>query len=70
MKKLQIARAFRDEDYYLSLSDAERQGLPAHPSEVATVDPRDLRAIAGGATASCADTCTIICTPCRGAQCA
>ena len=72
MKKIVLARAFRDEDYYLSLSEAERASLPAHPSEFASVDPQDLRAAAGGVSASCVDSCrgTIICTPCNGRPCA
>jgi mersacidin/lichenicidin family type 2 lantibiotic len=71
MKKIQLARAFRDEDYYLSLTEEERAGLPAHPSEMAVVDPQDLRQIAGGVSASCADSCngTAVCTPCGRLYC-
>jgi len=69
MKKLHLARAFRDEDYYLSLSEAERASLPDHPSEAVALDPRDLRAAAGGITTS-VETCgTIACTPCKGHAC-
>jgi mersacidin/lichenicidin family type 2 lantibiotic len=72
MKKVHLARAFRDEDYYLSLSDEERASLPAHPSEMVEIDPRELRAAAGGATTSCDISCqgTAICTPCNGHPCA
>lgn len=68
MKKLHLARAFRDEDYYLSLSEAERASLPDHPSAAVALEPRDLRAAAGGITT--VETCgTIACTPCKGHPC-
>jgi mersacidin/lichenicidin family type 2 lantibiotic len=72
MKKVHLARAFRDEDYYLSLTEAERASLPEHPSEAVALDPQDLRAVAGGITASCDNSCrgTIICSPCNGHPCA
>lgn len=68
MKKLHLARAFRDEDYYLSLTEAERASLPGHPSEAVALDARDLRAAAGGIRT--VETCgTIACTPCNGHPC-
>ena len=68
MKKVHLARAFRDEDYYLSLPEAERSRL-GHPSAAVALDPRDLRAAAGGITTS-VETCgTIACTPCKGHAC-
>jgi mersacidin/lichenicidin family type 2 lantibiotic len=69
MKKIHLARAFRDEDYYLSLTEAERASLPAHPSEAVELDPRDLRVAAGGLTN---DTCrgTVVCSPCNTHPCA
>jgi mersacidin/lichenicidin family type 2 lantibiotic len=72
MKKIQIARAFRDEDYYLSLTEDERASLPTHPSELVSLDPQDLRAAAGGVSVSCDNSChgTAICTPCNGHPCA
>ncbi len=71
MKKIQLARAFRDEDYYLSLTEEERAGLPAHPSEMAVIDPQDLRQVAAAAfSAQCTNLgSTVACTPCPNRHC-
>jgi mersacidin/lichenicidin family type 2 lantibiotic len=45
-KKIDLARAWRDENYYLSLTEEERAGLGAHPAG-AISDPI-LRSISGG----------------------
>ncbi|HEX2222971.1 MAG TPA: mersacidin/lichenicidin family type 2 lantibiotic [Thermoanaerobaculia bacterium] len=47
-KFIDVARAWRDEDYYLSLTEEERAGLGAHPSGVARVSDDTLRSITGG----------------------
>ena len=45
-KKLDLARAWRDQDYYLSLTDEERASLDDHPAG-AIADPV-LRSVTGG----------------------
>ena len=72
MKKIDIARALRDEDYYLSLTDDERAGLGAHPSGAVELRGDDLRAVAGAISLHCTPTAvgsTINCTPCPGLNC-
>ncbi len=53
MKKPDIARAFRDEDYLLSLSEAERASLPLHPAAAIAVSEEDLRTVHGGDEDTC-----------------
>lgn len=53
MKKLDIARAWRDEDYYLSLSPEERSQIPDHPAGLVEVSDDDLRHVAGGTSEGC-----------------
>jgi len=48
MSKLDIIRAWRDPDYRLSLSDAERKQLPEHPAGLVELDDIDLEGVAGG----------------------
>lgn len=67
-KKIDLARAFRDEDYYLSLTDEERAGLGAHPSGAIELESEELRAAVGSAFTPRGST--ILCTPCPGQHCA
>jgi mersacidin/lichenicidin family type 2 lantibiotic len=46
-KNIDVARAWRDEDYYLSLTEEERASLGAHPAGSAMADDV-LTAITGG----------------------
>jgi mersacidin/lichenicidin family type 2 lantibiotic len=68
MKKKAI-RAWRDADYYLSLSDAERKALPENPAALLEVDDDVLGNVAGGC--SFWQTCptSAICTPCPPLVC-
>lgn len=61
--KLDVARAWRDEDYYLSLSEEERASLGDHPSGVVPVQDDALRSITGG----CCAAATV--DPCSGPTC-
>ncbi|HWN43880.1 MAG TPA: mersacidin/lichenicidin family type 2 lantibiotic [Thermoanaerobaculia bacterium] len=66
MKKKQILEAWRNEEYYLSLSEEERAGIPEHPSGLLDIEDDVLRTIAGG----CGPGCTsAICTPCPPVHC-
>lgn len=68
MKKNDLERAFRDEDYYLGLTESERASLPAHPAALIEVNADDLRAVSGGAST---ELCTQsgYCSPCPRLQC-
>ena len=68
MKKIDLSRAFRDEDYFLSLTAAERASLPAHPAALIEINEDELRAVAGATTEAC--SVTAICTPCPPRLCA
>lgn len=48
MSKLDIVRAWKDEDYFNTLSDSERSRLPANPAGVVEIDDRDLLQAEGG----------------------
>ena len=67
MKKIDLERAFRDEDYYLSLTEAERAGLD-HPAAAIEVHEDELRAVTGGVST---EACTTSgwCSPCPRRQC-
>jgi mersacidin/lichenicidin family type 2 lantibiotic len=67
MKKIDLGRAFRDEDYYLSLSEAERASLPVHPAALIEVREDELRAVAGATTEAC--TTSGWCSPCPRTVC-
>jgi mersacidin/lichenicidin family type 2 lantibiotic len=43
-----IARAWKEEEYRKQLSDAERAQLPPHPAGLIELTENDLEAIAGG----------------------
>jgi mersacidin/lichenicidin family type 2 lantibiotic len=47
-RHVDIARAWKDEEYRRSLSDAERAQLPPHPAGLIELTENDLEAIAGG----------------------
>lgn len=61
--KLDVARAFRDEDYFLSLSEEERASLGAHPSGDVRQQDDVLRSVTGG----CCLAQTV--DPCAGFTC-
>ncbi len=50
MKKrnVDVVRAWRDEEYRNSLSEAERATLPEHPVGLADIDDDVLRSVTGG----------------------
>ncbi len=69
IKKLQMSRAFRDLDYYLSLSDAERAALPPHPAGSIEITGNHLGRVNGAATIGACSTRTSICSPCPPGVC-
>jgi mersacidin/lichenicidin family type 2 lantibiotic len=54
MSKLDIIRAWKDEDYRASLSDAERAMLPPHPAGLIELTDTDLDRAAGAKEESAA----------------
>ena len=48
MKGKQVVRAWKDEEYRLSLSDAERSGLPENPAGTIELTDADLAGATGG----------------------
>ena len=45
---MDIIRAWKDEEYRNSLSEAERAALPANPAGLIALTDEDLGAVAGG----------------------
>ena len=48
MCKLDVVRAWKDEDYRMSLSDAERRMLPTNPAGLIEISDSELGAVGGG----------------------
>ena len=48
MCKLDVVRAWKDEDYRMSLSDAERRMLPVNPAGLIEISDSDLGLVGGG----------------------
>jgi len=68
--KLDVARAWRDEDYFLSLTEEERASLGAHPAGISSLEDEVLKSITGGCACT-VEVCsgpscngTVFCTPC------
>ncbi len=49
MSKIEIIRAWKDEEYRASLSEAERAKLPEHPAGLIELTDVELNMVAGGA---------------------
>lgn len=60
MSEREIIRAMKDEEYRLSLTEEQRQELPAHPAGVMEITCEDLNDIAAGAGYTL-NTCNIAC---------
>ena len=52
MSTLDIIRAWKDEEYRLSLDETERTLLPAHPAGLVELTDADLDLVAGGGHSS------------------
>ena len=48
MCKLDVVRAWKDEDYRMSLSEAERKMLPGNPAGLIEISDSELGAVGGG----------------------
>lgn len=63
MSQLDIVRAWKDEEYCDSLSDAQRALLPDNPAGVIELTDAQLAAAGGGAAAQAASPLTLITLP-------
>jgi mersacidin/lichenicidin family type 2 lantibiotic len=66
MNTRNIIRAWKDEEYRLSLSEAERALLPVHPAGPIELTDMELNSIVGGKypkSIERADTCSAACLP-------
>lgn len=69
-KNIDLARAWRDQDYYLSLTEEERTSLKSHPG--GPLADETLSTITGGCgVPTGASICygSAICTPCPPVHC-
>ena len=70
MKKTDILRAWRDADYYASLSNEQRAALPANPAALPEVQDDVLGSVAGGCgPCNCGGSTSALCTPCAPIHC-
>ena len=60
MSKIDVIRAWKDEDYRSSFSEAERAELPDNPAGLVELSETSLRDVAGGTTIFFG--CTLGCT--------
>ncbi len=64
MKSKNVIRAWKDEEYRLSLSNAERAVLPEHPAGAMELTDAELGAAAGGAILPQSAACPTVGLPC------
>ncbi len=57
-----IIRAWKDEEFRTSLSEAERALLPAHPAGLIELSDADLDLVTGGRPCQTGPTCLNTCT--------
>jgi mersacidin/lichenicidin family type 2 lantibiotic len=71
MNKIDVVRAWRDEEYRSSLTPEQLANLPESPAGLATVDDLALRSITGAATTMPVRFCTTVAASCTkpGQQC-
>lgn len=64
MSKLDIVRAWKDEEYFDRLSDSERSLLPENPAGIVELKDQDLVQAEGGTTISLTIGCFSLFTIC------
>jgi len=64
MSHQNVIRAWKDEEYRLSLSDAERALIPENPAGIIELADSDLDAASGGGAGPVTNTCTVTHTCC------
>jgi len=58
MSRIDIIRAWKDEAFRLSLSEADRASLPANPAGPVELTEAEAAAVEGGLSAACCCSCT------------
>jgi mersacidin/lichenicidin family type 2 lantibiotic len=65
MSRVDIIRAWKDDEYRLSLTEAERALLPAHPAGLIELDDDQMKMVLGGGpntgiagSSGCINRCT------------
>ena len=66
MKKDEIIRAWRDQDYFLSLSDEQRSLLPANPIGMIELSQDSLTNVLGASHSTCYVSCHTSSECCSG----
>jgi len=64
MSQKDIVRAWKDEEYRNSLSEAERAALPAHPAGLVEIRDEDIEGVAGGTVTTNCTQWTVKPRPC------
>ena len=67
MSKLDIVRAWKDEDYFNKLSESDRSLLPQNPAGIIELTDLDMGNVEGGTTFSLTFGCDSITTFCMSA---
>lgn len=70
METEQIIRSWKDEEYRMSLSDAELALIPGDPAALVELSDEDLAAIDGGTNSSSTITSSIPCVIASSVPCA
>jgi mersacidin/lichenicidin family type 2 lantibiotic len=60
MSPNEIVRAWKDEEYFSNLSEAERAGMPHDPAGPIEISDNDLGDVSGGTTVPCSVIGTVI----------
>lgn len=68
MKRKDVIRAWRDGEFYSSLTDEQRASLPESPASVIDVSDEVLATISGGCSYGYCPT-SAYCTPCPPKDC-
>ena len=63
MSKIDVIRAWKDEDYRSSLSETERAELPDNPAGLVELSETSLRDVAGGTNVADSLGCTVTVCP-------
>lgn len=69
MKKSDVIRAWRDGEFYASLSSADRAALPESPASVIELNDEVLASVTGGCSVLEGCPTSAICTPCPPKHC-
>lgn len=68
MKRKDVIRAWRDGEFYSSLTDEQRAAMPESPASVIDLDDEVLATISGGCSFEDCPT-SAYCTPCPPKHC-